>query len=86
MRLFSETDFAEFESPGYSKAAFGMTVEDRGGGWSELTSEVRVLAGDARLRKALTRGGQLAAPEISWVHSDYLDAIRRRAEGAPATP
>ena len=77
-------DFAAYQQG--VKLAFNLNVEDAGNGWSTLTTETRVLALDDLNRRAMTRYWRLIVPGSGLIRRQWLEAIKRRAESAPATP
>jgi hypothetical protein len=80
-RLLSAEEFARFHRPGYAKAAIDFRIEDLGGGWSRLSTETRAIGTDARARREFERYWRLIAPGSAWIRREWLDAIKRVAEG-----
>jgi len=72
---------AEYREPGAVKMAYNFDVEDAGGGWSRLTTETRVLALDDATRHGMARYWRLIVPGSGLVRRQWLDAIKKRAEG-----
>jgi hypothetical protein len=64
--------------------AFDFNVEDAGGGWSTLSTETRVLATDDATRRGMGRYWRLIVPGSGLLRRQWLDGIKRRAEGSPA--
>lgn len=72
---------ADYQQPGAIKVAFGFNVEDTGGGWSKVTAETRVLALDDATRRGMSRYWRLIVPGSGLLRRQWLDGIKRRAEG-----
>jgi hypothetical protein len=77
-------EFADYREPGAVKMAFDFNVEDAGGGWSTLSTETRVLATDDATRRGMGRYWRLIVPGSGLLRRQWLDGIKRRAEGSPA--
>ena len=73
-------DFAEFDRPGFCKAAMNFRLRDEGGGWVRLTTETRVLALDASARRRFAAYWRVISPGSAFIRRMWLDAVRRRAE------
>jgi hypothetical protein len=74
-------EFADYREQGAIKMAFDFYVEDAGGGWSTISTETRVLAIDDSTRRGMARYWRLIVPGSGLLRRQWLDGIRRRAEG-----
>jgi len=70
----------EDHESGAVKIAFNVSAEDAGDGWSIATTETRVLALDDSARGA-ARYWRLIVPGSGLLRRQWLDGIKRRAEG-----
>jgi hypothetical protein len=75
--------FAEYREQGGVKMGYNFIVEDGGGGWSTITAETRVLALDDVTRRGLARYWRFIVPGSGLLRLQWLDGIKRRAEGMP---
>ena len=75
-------DFAEFDRPGFCKAAMNFRLRDEGGGWVRLSTETRVLALDASARRRFAAYWRVISPGSAFIRRMWLDAVKRRAEDA----
>jgi hypothetical protein len=75
-------DFAEFDRPGFCKAAMNFRLRDEGGGWVRLTTETRVFALDASARTRFAAYWRVISPGSAFIRRMWLDAVKRRAEDA----
>jgi hypothetical protein len=82
---FGATDFLELERPGFCKAAMNFQLRDEGGGWVRLSTETRVLALDPSARRRFAVYWRVISPGSALIRRMWLEAIRRRAEGARST-
>jgi hypothetical protein len=73
-------DFLAFADPGWAKAATDLRLEPERGG-TLISTETRVLATDARARRAFTAYWILIRLPSGLVRRDLLRAIAGRAEG-----
>ncbi len=73
--------FATLERRGYAKVAINFAIADRGSGWTELSTETRVYAGDAWTARRFAVYWRLIYPGSSLLRRTWLQAIQRRAEG-----
>src|SRR5258706_678846 len=75
-------DFAEFDRPGFCKAAMNFRLRDEGAGWVRLSTETRVFALDASARRRFAAYWRVIAPGSAFIRRMWLDAVKRRAEDA----
>ena len=73
--------FLQWNQPGTVKVAFDFLVEDEGNGWSSLSTETRVLAGDASTSRIMAVCWRLGYPGSGLLQRSMLEAAARRAEG-----
>lgn len=73
--------FASLDEPGYAKAAMNFVVEPQGQTRSIVRTETRVYATDARTRRVFTAYWRTIFPGSAIIRREWLEAIRRRAEG-----
>jgi len=76
-------EIAAYREPGSVKMAYDFVVEDAGGGWCTVSTETRVLALDDSTRRGMGRYWRLIVPGSGMLRRQWLDGIKRRAEGAP---
>jgi hypothetical protein len=81
-RVYTAQEFQALTRAGVAKAAMNFRVEDAGGGTSLVTTETRVLATDARARRVFGLYWAFIYPGSALIRHGWLEAIRRRAEGA----
>lgn len=81
--VHSLQEFADYRSPGGIKMAFNFLVEEAGGGWCTLTTDTRVVALDESTRSGMARYWRLIVPGSGLLRREWLDGIKRRAEGEP---
>jgi len=74
-------EFADYTEQSAIKMAFNFTAEDAGGGWSTLTTETRVLALSESNRRGMARYWRFIVPGSGLLRREWLDGIRKRAEG-----
>lgn len=67
----------------YARAAMNLRVEALPDGSSLLTTETRVVAGAASVRRRFGVYWSFISPGSSLIRTKWLDAIRRRAEAPP---
>lgn len=81
-------EFAILERRGYAKAGINFLVADEGGGWTRLSTETRVYAGDAWTLRRFAAYWRIIYPGSSLLRRSWLQAIQRRAEqgGDAANP
>jgi hypothetical protein len=81
-------EFAMLERRGYAKAAINFLVEDEGDGWTRLSTETRVYAGDPWTLRRFAAYWRIIYPGSSLLRRSWLQAIQRRAEqgGEAASP
>jgi hypothetical protein len=80
----SPADFAAFAEPGFARAAMNFLIEPLDGGACRVTTETRVIATDARARRAFRAYWTLVHPGSAFIRRMWLRALRRRAESASA--
>jgi hypothetical protein len=80
-RLPTATDWADFDEPGYVKAAMNFRVEPDGGG-SILETETRITAMDAHSRRRFRRYWRVIRGGSGAIRRSWLRAAKRRAERA----
>lgn len=80
----SPADFAAFAEPGFARAAMNFLIEPLDGGACRVTTETRVIATDARARRAFRAYWTLVHPGSAFIRRRWLRALRRRAESASA--
>ena len=74
-------EFADYREQGAVKMAFDFNVEDAASGWSTISTETRVLATDDLTRRGMARYWRLIVPGSGLLRRQWLDGIKRRAEG-----
>lgn len=74
-------EYAEFHKPGAVKMAFNFYAEDAGGGWSTVTTETR-MAVEGMSSRGPAIYWRLIVPGSGLLRREWLEGIRRRAEGA----
>lgn len=83
-------EFAAYREPGGIKMAFDFHVEEAGDGWCTLSTDTRVVALDESSRLGMARYWRFIVPGSGLLRRQWLDGIRRRAEGGgqdlPAKP
>ena len=79
---FRARDFLELDRPGFCKAAMNFRLRDEGGGWVRLSTETRVFALDPSARRRFAVYWRVISPGSALIRRMWLEAIRRRAEGA----
>jgi hypothetical protein len=82
VRRVAASDFADFEEPGWAKAAFNFEVRPEPGGGTLLATETRIQATDAEARRSFGRYWRLVGPWSALIRRAWLRAIRLRAERA----
>src|SRR5262245_48938170 len=82
----SPEDFASFDEPGCIKIGFDFHVGNTQGGWTQLSTETRVLATDEAARWRFGIYWSLIHPGSALIRGSWLEAIRRRAESPGAAP
>ena len=83
-RLSKYVVSSTLEDPGYAKASMNFAVRPLGDGSSLLATETRVEATDDATRLRFGAYWRLIYPGSALIRVNWLDAIRRRAEAAPA--
>jgi len=76
-------EFTDYREPGGVKTAFYFNVEDAGGGWSTLCTETRMVALDDATRRGVGRYWRLIVPGSGLLRIQWLEGIKKRAEGMP---
>ena len=79
LEVHSLKEFREYQNAGAIKIAFDFQVGDAGRGWSRVVAETRVLALDGSSGPAVY--WRLMVPGSGLLRRQWLDGIRRRAEG-----
>jgi hypothetical protein len=82
----SSAEFASFEEPGYAKIGFDFHGDDTKDGWTQLSTETRILATDEAARWRFGIYWSLIHPGSALIRRSWLEAIRQRAESPRATP
>ena len=78
-------EFADVRDPGTVKMAFNFFADDAGDGWSNVTTETRVLAiGD--VSRGMARYWRLIVPGSGLLRRQWLEAVRVRAESMSNAP
>ncbi len=80
MRLRGPGDFRAFRDPRYARIAMNVWVRGDGKGGSLVSTETRVLCPDPQARKKFEGCWRLWTPGGSVVRTQWLNAVRRRAE------
>ncbi len=75
--------FGSLDEPGYAKAAMNFVVEPQGPTRSVVRTETRIFATDTRTRRAFTAYWRTIYPGSALIRREWLEAVRRRAEGSP---
>lgn len=73
-------DFKALHAPGFALAAMNFRVEDAGNGETLLTTETRVYATDASVRRKFAGYWRTIYPGSALIRVMWLRAIRHRAE------
>ncbi len=73
--------FVDYREQGAVKMAYDFIVQDAGDGWCTITTETRVMALDPATRDGMGRYWRLIVPGSGLLRRQWLDGIRRRAEG-----
>jgi hypothetical protein len=73
-------DFKALHAPGFALAAMNFRVEDAGKGETLLTTETRVYATDASVRRKFAAYWRTIYPGSALIRVMWLRAIRHRAE------
>lgn len=76
-------EFTDYREPGAFKIGFNFEAEDAGGGWSAVSTETRVWAGDDATRRGMARYWRLIVPGSGLLRRQWLDGIKTRAESTP---
>jgi hypothetical protein len=74
-------DFVALNAPGIAKAAVNFLIEPSEGGGSDLATETRVFATDARTVRIFTGYWRVIYPGSALIRIMWLRAIKARAEG-----
>jgi hypothetical protein len=83
-REWSPERFRTLASPGFAKAAMSFLLADRGDGWTDLSTETRVVATDAGAERRFRAYWRTIYPGSSLIRREWLAAVRNRAEAADA--
>jgi hypothetical protein len=76
----TQQQFVDYRERGAVKTAFDFSVQDASDGWSEISTETRVLAvGDTTCR-GMGRYWRLIVPGSGLLRLQWLEGIKRRAE------
>ena len=73
-------EFAAFAEPGYTKIAWGITVDRVGGLRTLIRTETRVSTTDDESRRRFRRYWAFVAPGVGLVRRELLRMIKRKAE------
>lgn len=76
-------DFKALHGPGLALGAINFRLEDAGSGETVLTTETRICATDASVRKKLAAYWRVIYPGSALIRLMWLRAIKRRAENIP---
>jgi hypothetical protein len=82
--LTAEQVRAALELPGYAVGVMNFRWTDAGGGWTQVTTETRVLATDAAARRRFGVYWRIIYPGSALTRRAWLAAIRDRAEATKA--
>ena len=85
-RPSSPEEFASFDEPGCVKIGFDFHVDNTRGGWTQLSTETRVLATDEAARWRFGIYWSLIHPGSALIRRGWLEAIRQRAESPGTAP
>ena len=80
-RISTADDFLAFDRPDYAKTVMNFRIEDEGAGWCTLRTETRVLGTDAPARRKFAMYWRVIYPGSAIIRREWLQAIKRRAEG-----
>jgi hypothetical protein len=72
--------FAEIHSPGFGVAVMNFRLRPVGSGRTQLITETRVFATDARIRRLFAPYWRVIYPGSSIIRTMWLRAIKQRAE------
>src|SRR5262249_11390454 len=73
-------DFQALHAPGFALAAINFRLADAGNGQTRLTTETRVYATDATVRRRFGIYWRMIYPGSALIRVMWLRAIRKRAE------
>ena len=76
-------EFADYRKPGAVKMAYDFNLEDAGGGWSQISTETRVLALDDSTRRGMGCYWRMIVPGSGLLRRQWLKGIKERAERTP---
>ena len=77
---FRREDFSGAVAPGLARAVWNFAARDGGDGWTVLSTETRVVCGDAASRQKFRRYWRVVAPFSGLIRRSMLRAVRREAE------
>ena len=80
--LRSARDFSAFRDPRFARVAMNVRIRDDGRGGSLVSTETRALCPDPQARRKFDGCWRLWTPGGSLVRTQWLEAVRRRAQGA----
>jgi hypothetical protein len=83
-RQITAATFAGIHAPGFGIAVMNFRLQPIGSTRTRLTTETRVLATDARIRRLFAPYWRAIYPGSSLIRTMWLRAIARRAEGPRA--
>lgn len=78
--LRNASAFSTFRDPRFARVAMNVLVRDDGNGGSIVSTETRVLCPDPQARRKFGDYWRLWTPGGSMVRTQWLNAVRRRAE------
>ena len=81
-RRIEPGEFADFDAPGFAKAAWNFVVSERAGRGSTVVTETRVLCTDDDARRRFSRYWWLIGPFSALIRRVMLRNIKRDAEAA----
>jgi hypothetical protein len=82
LRRIEPGEFADFDAPGFAKAAWNFVVSERAGRGSTVVTETRVLCTDDDARRRFSRYWWLIGPFSALIRRVMLRNIKRDAEAA----
>ena len=86
VRLRSANAFTTFRDPRFARVAINVLIRDDGNGGSLVSTETRVLCPDPQARRKFGDYWRLWTPGGSVVRTQWLNAVRRRAEAPRHQP
>ena len=79
--LRSARDFSTFRDPRFARIAMNVRIRDDGHGGSLVSTETRALCPDPQARRKFDGCWRMWTPGAAVVRTQWLEAVRRRAEG-----